>query len=375
MKAEFINALSNAALFGSLLLVPLFAEELGASPAEIGIIVAFYAAANLLASYIFGRLSDIHGRRIFLISGLALSSVACLLQYFAHDTLMLLVTRVLLGFSAGIYPAALLAYAYESKKRMSRFLAWGSGGWGLGTLVAGIVATMFSIREPFLFSALLMAMAIPIALMMPFRGDVKMAIPLFPVKVIKRNISIYLPVLVRHTGACAIWVMYPFFIRGLGGVNGSLFLWVGVMYAVNSFTQFLVMPHLKKRSDVLISWGIVASVATFLLFPMCNTVWELMPTQILLAISWALIYVGSIKFMMAHNKERATATGFLNSILQMSSILGALIGGFIVQITGDMLAPMYFAAGMGVISLVLYYGLRRWQGLSSKKQSRVSSSF
>ncbi|MBA3044916.1 MAG: MFS transporter [Candidatus Thermoplasmatota archaeon] len=368
MKAESLNFLSNAALFSSLLLIPLFAEELGASAGEIGILVASYSAANLLASYIFGRLSDIHGRRIFLISGLVLSAITCAAQCLAHDTVTLLVTRVLLGFCAGIYPAALLAYAYENKKRMSRFLAWGSGGWGAGTVVAGIVATVFSIRAPFLFSALLMALAIPVALRMPFRNDVKMAIPLFPVKIIKKNISVYLPVLVRHTGACAIWVMYPMFIRGLGGVGINIFFWVGIMYGINSFTQFLVMPRLKKRSGILLPAGIIASIATFLLFPLCKDIWQLMPTQVLLAVSWALIYVGSVKFMMARNEERATVTGFLNSVLQLSAILGALVGGFIVQMTNDMLAPMYFAAGMSGVALVLYYALR-----ASGKHKRLNT--
>ncbi|MFO7619532.1 MAG: MFS transporter [Thermoplasmata archaeon] len=357
MKSESLNFFANAALFGSLLLVPLFAEGLGASPAEIGIIVASYSAANLLASYMFGRLSDIHGRRVFLISGLVLSALACVLQYLAWDTVSLLVTRVALGFCAGIYPAALLAYAYERKKRMNMFLAWGSGGWGAGTVIAGVVATLFTIRAPFLFSALLMALAVPIAIKMPFRNDVKMVIPLFPVKLIKKNISVYAPVLVRHTGACAIWVMYPMFIRGLDGVGNSIFLWVGVMYGINSFTQFVVMPHLHWRSGTLLAGGIIASIAVFLMFPMCGSIWHLMPTQVLLAVSWALIYVGAIKFMMARNKERATVTGFLNSVLQLSAILGALIGGLIVQMTDSMVAPMYFAAGMGVASLILYCGL------------------
>jgi DHA1 family quinolone resistance protein-like MFS transporter len=321
--------------------------------------VAAYSSANLLASYIFGRLSDIHGRRIFLISGLVLSSVACAVQYFAQDVMWLLVTRVMVGFCAGIYPAALLAYAYENKKRMSRFLAWGSGGWGAGTIVAGVVATLFTIRAPFLFSALLMALAVPIALKMPFRNDVKMSIPLFPVKIIKKNISVYAPVLVRHTGASAIWVMYPLFIEGLDGVGSNVFLWVGIMYGVNSFSQFIVMQRLHWKSGPLLVGGMIASIAVFLIFPMCTNIWQLMPAQVLLAVSWALIYVGAVKFMMARNKERATVTGFLNSVLQLSAILGALIGGLIVYLTDSMVAPMYFAAGMGFASLALYGLLTR----------------
>jgi MFS family permease len=359
MKAESINALSNAALFGSLLLVPLFAEELGASPAEIGILVAAYSMSNLLASYIFGRLADVHGRKIFLILGLVLSSITCAIQYFAHDTMMLLATRIMLGFCAGIFPAALMAYAYESKGRMTRFLAWGSGGWGIGTMISGVVATYFTVREPFLFSALLMALCIPIAMKMRFRKEIKLSVSFFPVHIIKKNIEIYGPMLVRHTGACAIWVMFPMFIREMKGVEGSLFLWVGIMYAINSFSQFIFMRYLKYKSSVLIPWGMVASAATFILFVMCHDVWTLMATQVLLALSWALIYVGSVNFVMVNNKERATATGFLNSVFQISSILGALAGGFIVDATGDLLAPMWLAAVMSIIGLILYYPLRK----------------
>jgi len=359
MKGEWINLLSNAAVFSSLLLIPLLAEEhFGASPTMIGIIVAAYSMATFAASYVFGRLADVHGRRTILRLGLVLSAVACIIQVFADSAWTLLVVRVMLGFCTGIYPAALLAYAYENKRRMNRFLAYGSGGWGIGTVGAGIVATYFTIREPFLFSALLFALAIPLAYRMPFRRDVKMSVPLFPVKVLKRNLPIYLSVLVRHSGACSIWVTFPMFIRGLGGTEESLFFWIGLVYGINSMTQFIVMRSLKRRSNILFPAGLVLSIITFISFTLCENIWQLLPTQIMLACAWALIYVGSIKYIMARNKERATATGVYNSTLQISSISGALIGGAIVEITGSYLAPMYLAATMSAIALVLYIALR-----------------
>lgn len=358
MKAERINLLSNAAIFSSLLLIPLFAEELGATAYEIGIIVAAYSTATFLASYIFGRLADVHGRRLFLRLGLFLAAVACFVQYFAFDTLSLLVTRALLGFCAGIFPAALLAYAYENKRRMNRFLAYGSGGWGLGTVGAGILATVFTIKEPFLFSALLFFIAIPIAFKMPFRKDVKMSVPLFPIKIVKRNLAVYLTMLVRHSGACSIWVTFPMFVRDLAGTSGALFFWIGVLYAINSLSQFIILGRLKKPSSVLLPVGLVLSAITFISFTLCNNVWQLMLTQIPLACAWAFIYLGSVKYIMVRNKERATATGVLNSIFQISSILGALMGGAIVHVTGSYLAPMYLAACMALVSLVIYFGLR-----------------
>jgi hypothetical protein len=211
----------------------------------------------------------------------------------------------------------------------------------------------FTIATPFLFSAILFLLTIPIAFTMPFAREVKLSVPLFPVKVMKKNLAVYLAVLVRHTGACSIWVMYPMFIRTLGGIGQNLFFWVGLMYAINSATQFIVMRSLKRRSTVLIPAGLGLSALTFLLFTLCGTVWELMPTQVLLAISWALIYVGSVK-------ERATATGVLNSTLQMSTILGSLIGGVLIQVTSNnYLAPMYLAAVMALFSLGVYFFLVR----------------
>jgi len=358
MKAELINFLSNAAIFSSLLLVPLFAEDLGASPSEIGVIVASYSFASLTASYIFGRLADVHGRRMFLRAGLLLSAIACLIQFFSYDTVSLLVTRALLGFCSGIFPAALLAYAYENKRRMNRFLAYGSGGWGLGTVGGGIVATVFTIKYPFLFSGALFFLAVPLALRMPFVKDVKMAVPLFPLKLLKRNLPVYLAVLVRHSGACAIWVTFPMFVRDLSGTEGALFFWIGLVFGINSLTQFVVMRSLKRKSAVLFPAGLALSVVTFLLFTICDNIWQLLPTQLLLATAWALIYVGSVKYIMARNKERATATGVFNSTLQISSIAGALMGGAIVQYTGNYLAPMYLAAVLAFISLLIYFGLR-----------------
>jgi DHA1 family quinolone resistance protein-like MFS transporter len=356
MKAELIAFLAHAGLFSSILFVPLFANELGASSTMIGLIVAAYSASVFISSYIFGRLADVHGRRLFLRAGLLLSGLAFVIQFFAFDSASLLLVRVLVGFCAGIFPAALLAYAYESNVKINRFLSFGSAGWGFGTVIGGVMATYFTLKSPFLVSAILFFCTFVISLKIKFAKDVRLSVPFFPKAVIKKNLAVYLAVLVRHTGACAIWVIFPIFIYNMGGN----FFWMGVVYAINSFTQFIVMMRLKGRSTVLIQWGLALSIVTFLSFTFCKNIWVLMPTQVFLGCSWALIYVGSVKFIMARNVERATATGMLDSTTSMSAILGSLIGGFTVDLTGgNYLAPMYLAAGMGVISLVLFYILKK----------------
>ena len=358
MKAAMINMLSNAAWFSSLFLIPLFAQDLGATEEQIGLIVAGYGTASFISSYIFGRLADIHGRRLFLRFGLIFSAFAAILQIFSHDPLTLLLTRALMGFSAGIFPAALMAYAYESKWKMGKFMAYGSLGWGVGTIVAGILATVVVMSNPymapFLLSAVLLLLSFAISMRMPKVQEHNIKVPLFPVKVIKKNLPVYLTLLVRHMGACTIWVIFPLFVIEIGGS----FFWIGVLYGINSLTQFLVMRKLKARSKTLIIWGLIFSMATFYLFTLCENIWQLLSTQVLLGTAWAMLYVGSIKFIMSRNKERATATGLLNSVLNISSIGGALIGGVVAGLYGYH-ATMYLATAASVVGMVIFLVLVR----------------
>ena len=365
MKAASIHFLSNAGWFSSMMLIPLFAKELGASEIEIGIIVAGYGIASLISSYIFGRLADIHGRRLFLRIGLGLSAIACALQIFSNTPEVLLFTRVLVGFSAGIFPAALLAYAYESKWRMGKFMSYGSIGWGLGTVTAGIVAVSYSITHPFMLSAFLFFLSFLISLKMPKVKETKLKIPLFPIKVIKKNLPVYSAVLVRHMGACSIWVIFPIYVEQLGGD----YFWIGIIYTINSITQFVVMRLLKDQSTKLIIWGLALAGITFFTFTLAENIWQLMPPQVLLATSWAFLYVGSINYIMKKNVERATATGLLNSTLNMSSIGGALIGGSIAGVFGY-LSTMYLAAIMSFAALVIFLVMRKRQKRRRGRRSK-----
>ncbi len=374
MKAAMINMMSNAAWFSSLFLIPLFAKDLGASEVQIGLIVAGYGTASLISSYIFGRLADVHGRRLFLRFGLIFSTFAALLQILSHDPMTLLMTRALMGFSAGIFPAALMAYAYESKWKMGKFMAYGSLGWGLGTIVAGVLATIAVMSNPyiapFLLSAILLFLSFLVSMKMPKVQEHKVKVPLFPIKVIKKNLPIYLAILVRHMGACTIWVIFPIYVMEIGGS----FFWIGVIYGINSLTQFLVMRKLRAKSKTLIIWGLILSMITFASFTLCQNIWQLLPTQVLLGTAWAFLYVGSIKFIMSRNKERATATGLLNSVLNISSIGGALIGGVVAGMFGYY-ATMYLATLASLVALIIFLVfMRNEKGKRSKARVRVSIS-
>lgn len=358
MKPEAIQLLSSAGLFGPAVIVPIILEQdLNASKSTIGLIAGGFAGAGFISSYLFGRASDIHGRRVVLLVGLLLSGLATLAQIasiVSGELAFFASVRIIVGFCSGIFPAALLAYAYEMKTRMGYFSAWGAAGWGVGNLGVGLFGVWY--EGAYLYCAAILFVSFAIALMLPFTTETHMSVPLFPTELIKRNAPVYLAMLIRHTGANMIWVTYPLFLKDIGADA----TWIGVIYAVNAFGQFFIMNLLDRYDPaVLVTVGLAASALTFFTFLLAGSYWEILPSQVLLAAAWACLYVGSLRYVLDKNKEKATATGILSSVMSISGIAGPVLGGFAAA-TLDFKGTIAVASIMSVIALGLFlYELSR----------------
>jgi len=351
MQANIIQFLSSLALSASLLFIPNLAKELGANNTQIGIIVAVYAVATFAASYIFGRLSDVHGGKLFINFGLGVCIVTFFLQALADpyfiapvlaDPWLLAFVRGLAGFSLGIFPAALTVYAYDSAQAMGKFSSFGALGWAVGTFVAGVIAFYYGI---FILASACYLLAFLISFTIKRADGPRVQVPFFPKDLLKRNWRVYVPFLLRHTGANCIWVIYPLYIALLGGDK----FWIGVIYTVNTATQFVVMRFLDRFDEkVLINTGLLLAVATFLSFTAAQSYLHLLPMQVLLACSWSSMYVGSLTYLMKNNIEKATSAGILGSVINISQVFGALIGGAISELFQDYKVTMYVA---GVLTM------------------------
>ncbi len=351
MRPSLIRFFTFGAMMASWTYLAIYARQLGIPDAEIGLIVAFYSLALFLSSFVFGRASDRFGRRLFLLVGLALSGFAFFLQMFANDSLTLLIVRAFVGFCLGIYPAALVAYVHENRKNLAKFFSFGSLGWASGTVLGGLVAVYFTIKAVFLFSSVLFLVALVVSLGMKFGKYETLDVPRFPSEIVKRNLSLYLSILIRHSGAHMIWTFWPLFLQSLGA---DLF-WIGIIQMTNSLTQFAFMYTLSGRLSYRpsIIAGLLLSGATFFLFTLATDFRQILPTQILLGISWSLLYVGGLRCLMERNVERATASGLFDSVLSLSSIIGPFMATIVVAF-GGYHATMYLASVFAFASSFLF---------------------
>ena len=149
-------------MVGALIIIPLlpfYADNLGASKIEVGILISSFSAAQLLSAPLWGRFSDRYGRKPTLLIGLGASVVAYVVFAFAQSYWLLLLSRIVQGGGGGTVGViqAYVADAVEPRKR-SRALGWLSASTNVGVVlgpVIGSFAARFGIQAPGLFAAAL----------------------------------------------------------------------------------------------------------------------------------------------------------------------------------------------------------------------------
>ncbi len=352
MHASLVNFLTQFSVASSLLFIPLFAKELGASDLEIGLISSAYSLATLFSSSIFGRISDFFNKKIVMSLGLLLSAVFFLAQCLARDAFQLLIVRTLLGFSLGIFPSALISYAYGVNKKVGYFSSFGSLGWAVGQLVAGIVAVYYGI---FVLGFLLTFIALLIILKERVPEE-KVSRRRGSLKIIRDNFSVYFAFFIRHVGASAVWLIFPIYLSELGISK----FWIGAIYFTNSFLQFLIMQRIEfLGSKSLMTIGAVFSGITFYLYSLSSQVWQFLFAQFFITLGWSSLYVGALKTVLDENSERSSVAGFLNSTIYLSTIIGSMLGGLIAEELGYVYC-LYFGALLSFLA-VFFVGKKKFK--------------
>ncbi|MBN2621551.1 MFS transporter [candidate division WOR-3 bacterium] len=295
----------------------------------------------LFASTVFGRLGDTLGRKRIVIIGFIVSGIVFYGQTTIRDLGSLFLLRGLAGLGAGMIPGPLAALIGSGS--IGVFTAFGSFGFMIASLIAGILT-----KDAYVFTASAVMCVAGFGISFFIREKVhRIKVPLFPVKVIRKNIHVYAPFLLRHSAASAIWAIFPIYMALLG-VDRFM---IGMLYAINPLMQFTFMLVLRNvKSSRLIATGLIASAVTFLGYAVIPH-WEfLIFLQALLGFSYANLYLGSMKELLEHNEERSTVTGLLNSIIGLSGIIGPLIGGLVAFL--GLRAMLYFSSGVAMVSFI-----------------------
>ncbi len=133
--------------FGALLpILAIYFTTHGVDLPMLGVVVAAWPAARLVAEPFFGWLADRTSRKPLMVAGLAIAAVAAVLPLFATGTVAFIALRALAGLCAAAYDPAARGYLIDAnppERHGEMFGLYGSaqiGGFMIGPAVGGLAA-------------------------------------------------------------------------------------------------------------------------------------------------------------------------------------------------------------------------------------------
>lgn len=162
------NFTNGWAVFGvRVALVPLFVvEAMQRSEVFVGIALTVFAVGNALVLTSAGRLSDVRGRKPFMVGGLAVCGLGTVVMGYVHDPVLFLVVSLIAGIGSGLMsPAqqASVADVIGSKARggpvLAAFQMASDVGAVIGPIVAGMIVEQASFGPAFAVTGALLLLA------------------------------------------------------------------------------------------------------------------------------------------------------------------------------------------------------------------------
>lgn len=389
----------NFAQGGTWPLIPLMILHIGGTVADIGLAAFAYYAATMFSSKLWGKVSDLFGkRRIFIILSFAASSVLYLIFSFATNVYQIIVLSFILGFLITAYaPSAIMLIIEHSRKnewasRISSYNLYSSLGWSLGLLIGSMWMIGFSLSSFFILCSLAASLSLIAALL--FVRDPKITLerdhlPILNVSVIERkpfklinlpevlnikrliknikgkyihNLSIY------YSSLLIFFMAFNTFFTPLAAYFKELLIEDSIIFillaihqlsATISFVRVGSLIANVGETKVIVS-GILVRIFVFTVFLLVSVMLSyiqfnmliFIPLLFLTGISWALFWNSNMSLLSkrVNSAHLGEAQGNLNSIVGLGTILGALLSGYIVSLFG-------FTGNFFITSLIMVIGL------------------
>jgi MFS transporter, DHA1 family, tetracycline resistance protein len=390
-------------------LLPYYAETYGATPIITGLLVASYAAAQLIGAPILGRLSDRIGRRPVLLLSVAGTFAGFLLLGFAGPLGkylaglidpnavnaiiigILFFSRILDGLTGGNITVA-QAYITDVTDEQNRAKGLGLIGaaFGLGFIIGpalGGALSKYGYSLPaFVAAAVAFINLIMIFLFLPesLTEDQKaegssQKRPPFTFEALKKALNrpkvgpllqMRFFYLLAFATFQTIFVLYS---QGLGfssQTTGFLLAYVGILAVVVQGGLIGVLTR-RFRDNWLIITGLWVMTGALLAWAFTTRLWTLIVVILPLAVAGGVLntVIQSAITKSVDRQEIGGILGLTTSIESLTRVIAPIAGSFLLQSLG-LWAPGVFSAILMILALVLAYW--RIVGPSHRKPTDAS---
>ncbi len=364
-------------LFSSYLrlpVLPLYAADLGAGPAAVGMINgAFMLSAGLL-SIPAGLIADRTGRKLPIIFGVLANAVSALLITRCRLPQEMVGVYILFGIGLAAFSPAMLSLVADvtPAERLGRAYGWYTTAlylaMTLGPATGGLLANQLGLRAVFFVSAgLLCAVALLATCLLPtgpprhqtdLHGLLAAGAPLLRER---RFLACLLATVCSCIGFGVFLTFLPLYAAGLGFTPAA----VGIVFAAQALTNVvgrIPIGRLADRVDRrrLVAVGLLCLAAALPALGQARGLLPLVACAILLGVGMALTYtaIGALIIDLVPQLQRGLAMGMYNSCIYLGMMAGATLMGLAIKGIGY---PLGFAlaGGIALVGLGVFRHLQR----------------
>ncbi len=357
----------------------LYAGSLGASPAEIGFIVAASTITGIFVKFPAGALSDHFSRKRILLFGMAVFGLTPFAYLLAADEIILTAVRFLHGLATAVTsPVVLAVLADLYREKRAEAMSWYSSiqmtGGLLGPVIGGAIVYGGGFAPAFLFAGAAGSLALVLlasGLRLPARGAPREAAAgslLGRMAAGLREVAGDRNVLVTSSmqasqflATGAIQAFLPLYAISVG-LNSAH---VGLLFGVQLAVTVLSKPMLGRVSDragrrPFIAGGLLVTASSLTAIPWFSGIGSLLVVLAIFGIGVAAVTSSAPALVADFCRERryGSAMGVFGTVMDVGHASGPIAAGLLVAAAGYRTAFLALAVVLVLSSAAFFIIVR-----------------
>ena len=352
-------------------LLPIYAENLGATGLWLGIVFSAFALSRSVLMPVIGSISDRRGRKKILLIGLLTYALVSLAYVVVGSIVALAAVRLVHGLASAMVVPIAMAYIGDITEKgregsqMGNFSISLFLGMGAGPFLGGLLNDAFGLASVFYmmaglsgFSFLLVLSSLP-----ETRGtlELKRAPPASFAKAVQlssmRGIVVF--TFINAIGRGGLMVFLPI----LGPLIAISPFEIGVLLSANIFLMALLQMPVGRITDRgnkvgLILAGSIVSSISLLLIPLSHSFWPLFAVTCLMGVGGAIQQPALMGLTVEAGKVigMGTSMGAYNTVMSVGMIIAPLIGGLFLDFIG--IDAVFYVGGLiSILGTILFWYL------------------